>query len=259
MAYVISYACITHRGKLRKKNQDNFVCDGRYLQTNIMDMSFPLCGSCSLKHRPIFGIFDGMGGAECGEIAALLAARKAATLRTNRDAGDTLAQFCQDANREICDYADHHGVFTMGTTAALLFFHGKHVTLCNIGDSKIYRFSKGALVQLSQDHLVPCPFGLKPSLSQNLGIPQEEMIIEPYVVQVSYQYGDRYLICSDGLTDMVSVTELENSLNCSALSESVVSLLNKALVAGGRDNITIILCQIHQKPTRLFGKRHNSV
>ena len=71
----------------------------------------------------------------------------------------------------------------MGTTAAILAFTGNGVTLCNIGDSKIFRFCDGELEQISKDHVTVAAYGVKPPLSQNLGISPTELIIDPYLAQ----------------------------------------------------------------------------
>ena len=137
----------------------------------------------------------------------------------------------------------------MGTTAAILKFAKDRIYLCNIGDSKIFRFSKGTLQQLSFDHVCPSESQEKPPLSQNLGIPESETVISPYIATADYQVGDLYLICSDGLTDMVTLSEIED-LFISEKEHAAEPLLRLALENGGRDNITLIL--LHVKKKKLF-------
>ena len=112
---------------------------------------FPLAGNVSSKSASIFGVFDGMGGEECGEIASYIAAKNASALEIKNNAVAELSQFCQKTNTDICDYVNKQELSAMGTTAAVLAFTQKGVTLCNIGDSKIFRFCDSVLEQISKD------------------------------------------------------------------------------------------------------------
>lgn len=247
MHYKIHYSCLSHIGKVRSINQDNFICDGRYMGIADTPIEFPLCGTKTSKDISVFGIFDGMGGEECGEIAAYIASKIASTIEIGKEVTADLSQFCHKANAEICDYATLHEVSAMGTTAAMLVFAEKEVVLCNIGDSKIFRLCDGALEQISKDHVTVSAFGVKPPLSQNLGIPPNELIIAPYLARGAYNDDDVYLICSDGLTDMVSVEEIAEMLTSKPIEEAITLLLDKALANGGKDNTTIILCKIERQ------------
>lgn len=252
MNYSIHYACISHIGKIRTINQDNFICDGRYMENAGTPIEFPICGTKTSKEVSVFGIFDGMGGEECGEIASYIASKTASDIEIGKDATEALSKFCQKANLAICDYATLHEVSSMGTTAAMLVFTEKEVALCNIGDSKIFRLCDGKLEQISMDHVAVAAFGVKPPLSQNLGIPPNELVIDPYLARGPYNDGDTYLICSDGLTDMVSVEDITEVLNSNPIEDAISTLLDKALDSGGKDNITIILLEIQQKKSKLF-------
>ena len=254
MHYIISYSCISHIGNVRKINQDNLICDGHYIDLSDASIDFPLCGSRISDDIPVFGIFDGMGGEERGEIASYIAAKDASELVIGKDATIDLSQFCHKANDDICVYAQKNDVSAMGTTAAMLVFTNKDVVLCNIGDSKIFRLCEGILEQISKDHLAVSAFGVKPPLSQNLGIPPSEMIIEPYLARGEYNDGDIYLICSDGLTDMVPSDEITEVIISKSIDEASVLLLEKALARGGKDNTTIILCKV-ERQSSFFLKR----
>lgn len=260
MYYKIHYACLSHIGNVRNINQDNFICDGHYMEIGDMpSIEFPLCGTKTSKDTSVFGIFDGMGGEECGEIAAYIASKAASTMEIDEEAVADLSQFCHEANAEICDYAALHEVTAMGTTAAMLVFAKKEIVLCNIGDSKIFRFCDGMLEQISKDHVAVSAFGVKPPLSQNLGIPPNELIIEPYFAKGVYNDGNVYLICSDGLTDMVSFTEITEVLVSEPIEKAATLLLDKALANGGKDNITIILCEIERQFGLFFSRKRHAI
>lgn len=243
MLYRIRYVCLSHIGRIRQINQDNFICAGHYAQLNGASVNFPMCGKVSSKENTLFGVFDGMGGEECGEVAAYIAAKTAAQTQLGKNVAADLFNLCDSANKNICDYAQDNNVLSMGTTAAMLAFTEKEIALCNIGDSKILRLHKKKLEQISTDHVGIAAYGRKPPLSQNLGIPPSELLIEPYCARGGYRNGDIYLICSDGLTDMLSNDRICRILMEYPLQEAAQMLLNEALEQGGKDNITIILCK----------------
>ena len=102
------------------------------------------------------------------------------------------------------------------------------------------------------DHIAVAAFGVKPPLSQNLGIPPDELVIDPYFARGSYNDGDIYLICSDGLTDMVSADGITEVLVSTPIEDAITKLLDKALANGGKDNTTIILCKIERQSEWFF-------
>ena len=254
MRFKIYFSCLSHTGNCRSINQDNFICNGRYMEIQNDGMEFPLTGCVSTKTPSVFGVFDGLGGEERGEMASFIAARNASSISIGKDAVADILKYCTDANEKICKYASDNSVSAMGTTAALLVFTDHEITLCNIGDSKIFRISDGQTEQISVDHLAIAAHGLKPPLSQNLGIPPSEMIIDPYVAKGGYNEGDLYLICSDGLTDMVAIEAVTQILAETEFDAAAGKLLNAALDNGGRDNITIILCKVRREKRSLLSR-----
>ena len=250
MHYEIVYSCISHIGNVRSINQDNFICNGTYMKAEDSEIEFPISGTVSTKVLTLFGIFDGMGGEECG--ASYIAAKEAATMPIKKDGVLALTDYCKEANTKICEYAENNSVSAMGTTAAMLLCSKDEITLCNIGDSKVFQFANGELEQISKDHIVISAFGTKPPLSQNLGIPPEQLLIEPYLSQGRYKNGDKYLVCSDGLTDMLSLEEIKELLDGQSVEDGTTNLVNKALENGGKDNVTVILLEIKKKKSKLM-------
>jgi len=230
-----------------------FYCNGVFLSCDNQGTGQVLEGRAKTKNAPVFGVFDGMGGEECGEMAAYLAAKEMHGFSFEKGMEQAFFDFCTDANHQICKYTEENGISSMGTTAAILRLTAENSCLCNIGDSKIFLFSQGALTQISYDHVGIGVFGRKPPLSQNLGIPETEMIIEPYVAMGSYQPGDVYLICSDGLTDMVTQLQIQQILTENPEREAAEQLLEAALRNGGKDNITFILMYVKKQKRKLFG------
>ena len=132
-----------------------------------------------------------------------------------------------------------------------MLFSGNFAYVANLGDSRAFRLRNGELLQLSADHtdaaLLQGQGIRKPRLTQHLGIWPEEMVLEPYIAKGEIQAGDRYLLCSDGLTDMVSNMEI-----CTLMKETgsichlTDRLVAKALEKGGRDNVTVLAAQIQE-------------
>lgn len=252
-----AYYCLrSHIGLHRRVNQDNFLVDGRYMDPRRGDEGASFGGSfCGMPQ--LTGVFDGMGGEEQGEIAAYLAARDFSEKERSRLSGDELIRLCRQVNRGICGYAQRTGVFAMGTTAALLYMDGRRFTVCNVGDSRVYRFSKGRLEKLSVDHVAAGSAGMKPPLLQNLGIPEDVFLIEPTIVKASPKGGDVFLLCTDGLTDMVGEDETSRILSEHSLNEAADLLLEAALSHGGRDNVTLLLISVEKNSffSRLADRR----
>ena len=251
MSYAVSYCCVSHTGRVRSLNQDSFVVGSLCSFKDCSDGEL-ISGRSTVDRALLLGVFDGLGGEEYGEIASSIAASCATEAMAERGAVPDLLQLCHRMNGEICEYASSNRISSMGTTAAMLVFTKSGVSLANIGDSRIYRYRDRTLSQLSRDHVSFAVRGMKPPLYQNLGIPPDEMIIDPYLIETDCRVGDIYLICSDGLTDMVSDERISELISDNSPRESAEVLLNSALAAGGKDNITLILCKIEKKPCFLL-------
>ena len=250
----IKAACICHPGKVRINNEDNFYFSGVYLKEKNDGLPNIISGSKDYSDAVCYGVFDGMGGEACGEKAAYIAAKSLARIISNYKNGISdqwLADTCLKMNEAVCEESQKHDYVRMGSTVAIVGFEKEKAYICNLGDSKIFIYRNNKLEQLSYDHTdarILKEYSIKarkPSLTQHLGIHPSEMILEPYCKELSINSGDKYLICSDGLTDMVGLDEVHQILNHAETTEKAVSmLLQKALESGGKDNITIILIEV---------------
>ena len=250
LRYKILYSTVCNTGKVRSINQDNFWCIGKYLEEQNNALESPLNGSIENDKLPVFAVFDGMGGEQKGETAAYLAAdtfNRNYYLFKNGEFQDVFTDVFRNINTEICKYKSEHGIPNMGTTGAALAFDTKKVYYCNIGDSRIYQLKKMGLKRISVDHCLQISENRKAPLTQYLGVPEDEFIIQPHVSMTKLRNKERFIICSDGLTDMVNESDIEKVLSseCS-VSDCSNTLLNMALSNGGRDNITIIVCEIQK-------------
>jgi len=252
MSLYLDYFYTSHIGNIRSSNQDNFFCVGEYMDCINKGTDNIISGTISPSSKPLFAVFDGMGGEEQGEMAAYIAAEQMSKFKCQKDLYKSLLDYCMVANSEICNFAQGNNIHSMGTTAAMLLFDKKKVYMCNIGDSKAFVLSERSLKQISMDHVSVSVFGRKPPLSQNLGIPESELIISPYVNTMKCHADDIFLICSDGLTDMVSISEIESILLNTDKKCTAEQLLQTALKNGGKDNVTLVLIYVSNEKKQIL-------
>lgn len=245
-------------GKLRGINQDNIYVNGRWRQRPEDPETF-LVSDCS--ETGVYGVFDGMGGGQFGEEASLLAVKALDQI----DASD----FFQKAdawfwfvNREICRLMESRDMVRIGTTAVIFTAAEGRGRVVNMGDSRAYFYRQRTLKQLSRDHtrarqmadiglITEKEAAVHPKrhvLTQHLGIFPDEMIIEPYISEeIRLEAGDLALLCSDGLTDMLTEKQLQAVLgDGTKLSQKADMLYQLAMDAGGRDNISVVLVQAEE-------------
>jgi serine/threonine protein phosphatase PrpC len=223
----------TDAGRKRRRNEDAFVLD-----------------------PPLFAVADGMGGAQAGEVASRLAA---AAFREFHEADELapeerLKAIIQEANRRIYERAatdtDASG---MGTTITAALLAGDRVFIGHVGDSRAYRVHAGVLEQLTEDH------SLVGDLMRSGRITPEEAEAHPQrsvitralgtdpnvdvdAFEVKAAPGDVFLLCSDGLTTMVSDEDILGIVSAAKSQEDAAAALVKAANrGGGEDNVTVVL------------------
>lgn len=252
MRYTMQAACFCHTGKIRRNNEDNFYFDGKCLEQENKGLRHPVCIEDTLKNGFCIAIFDGMGGEHFGECAAYTAARQ--MQQAEKKVADFwvsekkyLNRMVTQLNEAVVEIQKELCTNRIGTTMVGLYFSGRYVYVCNIGDSRAYRLRNGEFLQLSVDHVEKgvTKEKRKVPLTQHLGIDPEEMLIEPHIAKGELQKGDMYLLCSDGLTDMLTNFEISDIMLKSEDAEDCVqSLITGALERGGRDNVTVIVCKL---------------
>lgn len=263
----LSYALCCDVGKVRTNNEDNYYCDGQY-RSDVNQNHVSLTGR-GKANRFLAAVCDGMGGEESGEVASLLAVKHLRPCAL--DAVPAAAHIAvQTANEAICQMMRQKGL-RMGSTLTALYIDRRTSIPINLGDSRIYLYREGQLSRLTTDHCKAeslVRLGLltpdeahkhhsKHELTQYLGVFPEEMLLEPDIGSpIRLRPGDTFLLCSDGLTDMVDDVAIASTLASSGVAGTMAkALLDQALNAGGRDNITVLVVQV-MKPllSRLFGK-----
>lgn len=254
MRFMLEAACICHKGKIRSNNEDNFYFDGKCLPEQNEGLRVPGEYEEPLRRGIWFAVFDGMGGENFGETASFAAAR---TLQqSERSIGDYLIPVrtqIQNTTAKLNDAVvaeqKAHQTERMGSTMVGLYFTPRYVYVCNMGDSRAYRLRNGEFMQLSRDHVdqrpIPAGSRRKAPLTQYLGIDPEYMLIEPHIAKGELQEGDQYLLCSDGITDMLTNFEISNIMLKNPCPAICAEMLERAaLDKGGRDNLTAIVCRI---------------
>ena len=207
---------------------------------------------------PLFAVADGMGGAKAGEVASAVAVEAVEGARESGEPVEAqLAGIVREANRRIYDLAvadeSRRG---MGTTLTLAKLHGDEVSLAHVGDSRAYRLRGGELEQLTKDHSLVAELERSGQITPEAAEhhPQRSIITralgpEPDVEVDTYtlagRAGDLFLICSDGLTSMISDDEVRSILrSAGSLDDAAEELVRAANQSGGKDNITVILFRL---------------
>ncbi len=211
----------------------------------------------------LFAVADGMGGAAAGEIASQIFIDTALEVFSVQfpsppeEKSRLVQEVFRQANERILQHAmenpDHQG---LGCTAELITFFDQNYVLGHVGDSRAYLLRAGQLKQLTRDHSY-----LQEQIDQGLLRPEEaknhslrhvilravgiEETLALDILRGKIFLGDLFLLCSDGLTDMVDDTDIQNILLASLrLDHKVEALIDLAKSGGGKDNITVVLCEV---------------
>src|SRR3954470_6587903 len=209
---------------------------------------------------PLFAVADGMGGAQAGEVASRIAAgafERRARVSAEEPAEGQLEEIAQAANREIHQLAQEDSSRAgMGTTLTSALVRGDEVALGHVGDSRAYVLRDGQLKRLTKDHSLVEELRRQGRLTEEQAEehPQRSIITralgpEPSVNVDTMTFpardGDVYLLCSDGLTTMVSDDEIRQILvESRSLRSAVSKLVEAANRGGGRDNITAVAFRV---------------
>lgn len=208
----------------------------------------------------LLAIADGMGGHAAGEVASAVAISTLAPLDAD-PAGVDMLQVLADAiaaaNAELRQITvSDPATEGMGTTVTALLWSGTQFALCHIGDSRAYLLRDGTFSRISHDHtlvqslvdegrLTPEAAASHPQRSLVMRALQSSVPAEPDLAMLQAKAGDRYLLCSDGLSDVVSDETVHATLaQRSDLDEAVAQLIDLAIRSGGPDNITCVLADV---------------
>jgi PPM family protein phosphatase len=227
---------LSHAGRRRRHNEDAYVVE-----------------------PPLFAVADGMGGAKAGEVASNLAAAALQETDGQGSNGEArVAALIEEANRRVFRRAtEDRDVSGMGTTMTVALVEGDRVVIGHVGDSRAYLFREGQLEQLTDDHslvaelvrsgkLTPEEAEIHPQRAVITRAVGTEPDVDVDTFSIQGAAGDLFMICSDGLTDMVDEEAIREAVeqNRPDLQKAAKALVNAANSVGGEDNITVVFFEL---------------
>lgn len=233
---------LSHRGRVREHNEDNYLI---------------------LPRSGLWLVADGMGGHEAGEFASATIVEHLSTIGIAASAPDLRARFedrLVGAHDEIRDTSRQHGVTIGSTVAALLVMDGRFACLWS-GDSRVYLVRDGVISQISRDHTEvqelldrgvinateARDWPRKNVITRAVGV-GEDIVIDYQHGEL--QAGDIFVLGTDGLTAHVSDEEIERVVNSTGAQAACEALLSMVLDRGGTDNVTVVIVRIRDDPAR---------
>jgi PPM family protein phosphatase len=269
--FSVEIVAATHVGKVRQRNEDHFAVIRRTRRCELL-LSNLQEDAVNLVDGHAYGLLvaDGVGGARHGDFASHLVLE--ATLHAADQASSWVMKFkdfnAQEMRQRVDAYVSkiqdefhRHAKIDpdksqMGTTLTGAYLLPPHAIISHIGDSRAYIQRQGKLKQVTRDHT------LAQSLVDRGTAPQDAKAfanvlvnsidavrdhIEADVVHLEMETRDRLLLCSDGLSDMVPEEQICDILKSEGLKECCDGLVKAALENGGRDNITVVLCELTEE------------
>jgi PPM family protein phosphatase len=226
---------ITDTGRKRRRNEDAYVCE-----------------------PPLFAIADGMGGAQAGEVASRLAAAALKESGVETGGEQRILDLIQEANRRVyARSSTDPNTSGMGTTITVALVENGHVAFGHVGDSRAYLIRDGRMEQVTEDHSLVNELLKSGKLSpeEAEAHPQRSVItralgtdpdVDADTFTIEAKVGDVFLLCSDGLTDMVGEREIQDLVerNREDIDVALKSLVKAANRSGGEDNITVVAFEI---------------
>lgn len=238
------YGAATDIGKIRRVNEDNY----------IVHETGPF---------PYIMVADGMGGHNAGEKASLMAVETISEEIANKltgdlnyvEAGEVIRRSFIEANSNIYNYSkNHYKVMGMGTTATLAMLHSDKIITAHVGDSRAYLIDDKEIRQITRDHSYVQELVMRGEITseQAKHHPNKNYITRAMGAEEALKVdigirpynGEKILVCSDGLTNMVEEDEILKVVNAGDDLQKVAdTLISLANTAGGNDNITVVILE----------------
>ena len=236
----------THTGMVRQVNEDSFI---------------------SRDDIGLWAVADGMGGHQAGDVASQLVTNSLDTVPLSPDIGELLRATrtaLHSANSELIAMDGQYEASRVpGSTVVVLLIHGHEAAVVWAGDSRIYRLRHGQAEQITRDHS-----HVQELVDQHLISPEEaeshpmanvitraigiEEPVDLDVLHLDFKEGDQFLLCSDGLSRLLSMEEIQNMMQTTSLEESVQTMIHTALLRGAPDNVTVISVQSDDDQTVVY-------
>lgn len=235
MTLALRYAARSDRGLVRANNEDSVYAGARLL-----------------------ALADGMGGHAAGEVASQLVIAALAHLDDDEPGGDLLSKLegaVRAGNQAIAAHVELEPELDgMGTTLTAILFAAGRIGMAHIGDSRAYMLRDGELAQITKDDTFVQTLVDEGRITaeEAHSHPQRSLImraltgheVEPTLVMREAREGDRYLLCSDGLSDPVSQETIHEALKIADVAECADRLIELALRGGGPDNVTVVVADV---------------
>ncbi|MFJ5266315.1 PP2C family protein-serine/threonine phosphatase [Streptomyces sp. NPDC088387] len=251
MAQVVAVSALSHPGLLRDRNEDSLVVGPWTLCATVTEspqtLFFPLATPL------VVAVADGLGGHPGGEVASALVARLLATGGPALHNEEAVRETLNSCNRAVYEAAggDRGGdLEAMGTTVAGLVVLRDELLVFNVGDSQVFAFDEeDGLRQVSVDDSPPPEPGRRTTsvVTQCLGGSTGFRPVDPHVTAVPLVPGERYLLCTDGLTDPVPPDVLDAVMREHDDGRAAFELWRTAIEAGGPDNITVAVVRVKEE------------
>ena len=259
----VNAVVISHRGCARENNEDNFFFDGDVLTDSEVNDGAVICEQLTRPFH-LFAICDGMGGLQGGERASAICVESMGALNMSLPAASiqrAIDAYADDACRRV--YQDSLEIGEdgrEGSTLAMIYMAGGKGYVGNVGDSRVYLLRMGKLFQLSTDHSPVFRMMQKGQITREqmrkhpqgnvigafIGM-SEDRKPKPYAAHyaVGLCAGDRFMLCSDGLSDLISHDELQRRMAETKDPKAAASqLVWRALEMGGKDNTTCMILDV---------------
>lgn len=206
---------------------------------------------------PLFAVADGMGGHEAGEIASEITVNTLAELAPNHLDAEGLTAAVEAANYNVMK-APRQGIGRdgMGTTLTAAMLEGERLLIAQVGDSRAYLLHKGHLQQITRDHslmadlieagqITPEEARVHPNRSVITRAIGSDIHMRPDIYELNVDAGDRILLCSDGLSSMISNNAIESIMRRQSDAQHCADeLVTAALENGGADNVTVVVADV---------------
>ena len=234
----IEITAFTHQGRVRENNQDSITVAGWVSDVAMSGLRRSRHG---LDEPLMCAIADGLGGHNAGNVASRYTVKRLAVQTYGGGAASVSAALAA-INAELYQtMTADRSLLGMGTTVVGLLLSADKVVWFNVGDSRLYRDRDGALHQISVDDV---PAGRRTGmLTQSLGGSFVPTPVAPHIGTDALTVPSRWLLCSDGLTDMLDVDAIARCMAADD-EEAARSLFEKAMAAGGHDNFSIIIVSV---------------
>lgn len=223
----------TDIGRVRERNEDSLIVN-----------------------PPLFAVADGMGGHEAGDVASEVAIASLAANAPKRANASALGKAVEIANAAVLAEAVKRGHEGMGTTMTACVIEGDQLVLAHVGDSRAYLLHTGKLQQITRDHSLVADMVAEGRLTKEEARihPNRSIItralgsdpnMKPDLYEITASAGDRLLLCSDGLSSLVSDEDIQQTLaRVADPQRCAAALVEAALEAGGTDNVTVVVVDI---------------